>query len=94
MVADAHLRSRLKGAMEGIVPHVNLMGYVAAEAAYRHGEPWRLALLDYLRRNRDLLAQTIAGIPGLVMTPVEATYLAWIDVRARGIDHPQRFFEA
>ena len=93
VVADARLRHRLRRAMEGIVPHVNLMGYVAAEAAYRHGEPWRLALIEYLRGNRDLLMQAINAIPGLTMTPVEATYLAWIDVRARGIERPQRFFE-
>jgi cystathionine beta-lyase len=94
VVSDASLRRQLRRAMEGIVPHVNLMGYVAAEAAYRHGEPWRLALIEYLRGNRDLLAGEIAVIPDLIMSPVEATYLAWIDVRGRGIEHPQRFFEA
>lgn len=94
VVSDASLRRQLRRAMEGIVPHVNLMGYVAAEAAYRHGEPWRLALIEYLRGNRDLLAVEIAVIPDLIMSPVEATYLAWIDVRGRGIEHPQRFFEA
>lgn len=93
VVSDAGLRRRLTQAMEGIVPHVNLMGYVAAEAAYRHGEPWRLALLDYLRANRRLVQQSIEAM-GLSMSPVEATYLAWIDVRERGIEHPQRFFEA
>lgn len=93
VVADAELRRQLQRAMEGIVPHVNLMGYVAAEAAYRHGEPWRLALMDYLRSNRALVQQAIETM-GLSMSPVEATYLAWIDVRERGIEHPQRFFEA
>lgn len=92
VVADAELRRQLQRAMEGIVPHVNLMGYVAAEAAYRHGEPWRLALLDSLRANRSLVQQAIESM-GLSMSPVEATYLAWIDVRGRGIEHPQRFFE-
>lgn len=93
VVSDADLRRRLTQAMEGIVPHVNLMGYVAAEAAYRHGEPWRLALLDYLCSNRSLVQQSVEAM-GLSMSPVEATYLAWIDVRQRGIEHPQRFFEA
>lgn len=93
VVSDAGLRRRLTQAMEGIVPHVNLMGYVAAEAAYRHGEPWRLALMDYLRGNHALVQQAIETM-GLAMSPVEATYLAWIDVRGRGIEHPQRFFEA
>lgn len=93
VVSDPNLRRRLHRAMEGIVPHVNLMGHVAAEAAYRHGEPWRKALIDYLRGNRDLLAAHISTMPGLAMSPVEATYLAWIDVRKRGIEQPQHFFE-
>jgi cystathionine beta-lyase len=93
VVSDPDLRRQLRRAMEGIVPHVNLMGYAAAEAAYRHGEPWRLALLDYLRGNRDLVEQAVGKFRGVTMSPVEATYLAWIDVRARGIEHPQRYFE-
>ena len=92
VVADPGLRQRLRRAMDGIVPHVNLLGYTAAEAAYRHGEPWRLALLDYLRGNRDLVFEAIREMPGLEMTPVEATYLAWIDLRGRGIDHPRSAF--
>ena len=27
------------------------------------------------------------------MTPVEATYLAWIDARGMGVDNPRRHFE-
>ena len=27
------------------------------------------------------------------MTPVEATYLAWIDARGCDVENPQRFFE-
>ena len=33
-------------------------------------------------------------MPGLRMSPVEATYLAWIDARQAGIDDPAAFFEA
>ncbi|MDD2464957.1 MAG: PatB family C-S lyase [Desulfobulbus sp.] len=94
VVADPSLRRRLHRAMEGIVPHVNLLGYAAAEAAYRHGEPWRLALMQYLRDNRDLLTRKIDEMPGLALSPVEATYLAWIDVRERDLEDPQGFFEA
>jgi cystathionine beta-lyase len=28
------------------------------------------------------------------MAPVEATYLAWIDMRATGLEHPAIFFES
>jgi cysteine-S-conjugate beta-lyase len=93
VISDQALRRNFQGAMAGIVPHVNLLGYTAAQAAYRQGEEWRRKLIAYLRSNRDLVLQEIARIPGLVCTPVEATYLAWIDVRPAGIEQPSQFFE-
>jgi cystathionine beta-lyase len=79
--------------MEGIVPHVNLVGYVAALAAYEKGAEWQRALLTYLRGNRDLVDEKVAAMPGLSLTHVEATYLAWIDARETGIADPAGFFE-
>lgn len=93
IIPDPRLRRRFDAVCQGIVPHVNLMGFEAALAAYRHGEPWRQGLIDYLRRNRDLLESRIEKIPELSMTHVEATYLAWIDTRGLNLKHPQRFFE-
>ena len=93
VIADQSLRRAFRKAMGRIVPHVNTLGYTAALAAYRHGEEWRKALLVYLRGNRELVAAEIAAMPGLAMSHVEATYLAWIDVRQAGIEEPLRFFE-
>jgi len=93
VVSDQVLRKSFIKAAGRIVPHVNLLGYTAAEAAYRHGEGWRQALLAYLRGNRDLVESAIRNMPGLAMTHVEATYLAWIDTRAAGLGNPGTFFE-
>jgi len=93
VVADPGLRQSLHRAMDGIVPHVNLLGYAAAEAAYRFGEPWRLALLDYLRGNRELIMRAVADMNGVIVAPIEATYLAWLDLRQTGISRPGRLFE-
>ena len=93
VISDPALRKRFVKAAGRIVPHVNLLGYTAAEAAYRQGEGWRQALLAYLRGNRDLVETEINAIPGLSITHVEATYLAWIDTRPAGIPDPGRFFE-
>lgn len=97
VIPDADLRHRFQRAAAGVVPHVNQMGLVAMEAAFRDGEPWRQALLDVLRRNAREVEATVAALPGLSMTPVEATYLAWIDCREwaarRGIAAPQKFLE-
>jgi cystathionine beta-lyase len=98
VIPDAALRRRYRHAMRGIVPHVNVLGMVAAEAAYRDGDAWRQALLAYLSANRDRVVDAVAALPGLSMTVPEATYLGWIDCRAmmaaRGVDDPAAFFEA
>lgn len=88
------LRRRFLEAKAGIVPMVNPYGYLAALTAYTHGEPWRQELIDYLRRNRDLLASSLPQMAGgLSMAPVEGTYLAWIDHRRAALADPVGFFE-
>ena len=82
IIPDPALRRRYRHAMRGIVPHVNVLGMVAAEAAYRDGDAWRQALLDYLRGNCERVLEAVAAMPGLETTRPEATYLAWIDCRA------------
>jgi cystathionine beta-lyase len=79
--------------MRGIVPDVNVLGLAAAEAAFSECDAWRDALLDVLRANRDEVETAVARMPGLSMTRVEATYLAWIDARDLGVADPVRFFE-
>jgi cysteine-S-conjugate beta-lyase len=93
VISDPALRKSFKKAAGRIVPHVNLLGFTAAEAAYGEGEEWHQALLTYLRGNRDLVAEAIRQIPGLSSTRVEATYLAWIDARGTGSSDPARLFE-
>lgn len=94
VIPDPSLRASFLAAGEGIVPHVNVLGYVAAQAAYSRGAGWHRALLEYLRGNRDLVEREISSMPGLAVTHVEATYLAWIDARPTGLAAPAAFFEA
>ena len=93
VISDPLLRKRFLRSAGRIVPHVNLLGLTATEAAYRYGEGWRQALLAYLRVNRDLVHSAVSTMPGLVTSHVEATYLTWIDVRGAGLDDPGTFFE-
>ena len=93
IISNAPLRNKFLKAMAGIVPEVNVLGFSAAEAAYRDGWDWLEALLDYLRLNSRLVEQEINSMDGLVMKHVEATYLAWIDARTIDKISPGRFFE-
>ena len=93
VISDEKLRRRFVQAKSGIVPLVNALGFAAAEAAYRDCADWHAGLLEYLRGNRDTVARAIDDMPLLSMAPLEATYLAWIDVRSADLPNPARFFE-
>lgn len=92
VIADATLRRRWQATMSGLMPEVNLLGLLAAEIAYRDGEPWRQALLEVLRDNRQRIADHLAGWPNVECRLPEATYLAWLDLRDAGLgDNPQQY---
>ena len=93
IISDPGLRRNFRKTMDGIVPHVNLLGFTAARAAYQEGGRWHRELIDYLRGNADMVRRAIARMPGLHGSPVEATYLAWIDARQTGLENPSQFFE-
>jgi cystathionine beta-lyase len=69
-----------------------VFGYDATLAAWRHCDDWLRAQLDYLRGNRDLVEREVAGMPGLALAHVEATYLAWIDASGLGVPDPYQHF--
>ncbi|WP_435747952.1 MalY/PatB family protein [Nocardioides sp. SYSU DS0663] len=65
------------------------LGEVAAVAAYEHGDAWLAALLERLDAQRTLLTDLLAEhLPEARMRPLEATYLAWLDLRAYGHADP------
>ena len=95
IISDPKLRATFVRATTGIVAEVNILGYTACEAAYRDSEDWRQDLLTYLRGNRDFLFDFIAReMPGVkIEAPIEATYLAWLNVEALGLSDPIPHFE-
>lgn len=93
VIENPNLRNRFARVRKGIVPGVNLLAFTAAEAAYGDSDEWNRQQLDYLRANRDYLLDEINQLPGLYLAPFEATYLAWIDASALGLESPQKFFE-
>jgi len=96
IIEDRALRSRFLNAAHGIVPEVNALGFAACEAAYGASEPWRQALLGYLRGNRDYLEDFVSReIPGVrIEAPIEATYLGWLNVADLGLENPTAHFES
>lgn len=94
IIPNPGLRKIWQTVSSGLIPGVNIMGHVAARAAYKHGQEWLDQALAYLTVNRDFLAQYLKEkLPGIRMTKMEATYLAWLDCRNAGIPgNPSEFF--
>lgn len=64
----------------------NVLAHTAQTAAYQYGAPWLDTLLCYLEENRRLLAEALAAdFPGVSMSRLEGTYLAWLDFRKTDI---------
>lgn len=81
IVPDEGLRKRWRAAGGGLVPMVNPLGYAAAEAAWREGDPWRRELIKLLRDHRQLAINAVAELPGVSCIAPQATYLLWLDCR-------------
>ncbi len=93
IISNPKMRKQYMQLMYGLVGHVNIYGTQAAIAAYKYGEPWRQELIEYLQKNHQIILQSIEKIKGITMRPVEATYLAWLNVSALKLDNPQKYFE-
>jgi cystathionine beta-lyase len=85
IIPDQALRERFIAARVDMVQTVNILGYTAALAAYRDGQPWLDDLLRYLEANRDFLGRFVRQhLAGVSMVEPEGTYLAWLDCREAG----------
>jgi len=69
---------------------VNVLGMVAAEAAYSHGAPWLEAKLDYVRANREHFAGAINNATTRIRAlSSDSLYLSWMDCRGLGLTAPE-----
>src|SRR5262249_25426473 len=69
---------------------VNVLGMVAAEAAYTHGAPWLDAMLEYVRANREHFAKAINNATTRIrVLPSDSLYLSWLDCRGLGLTAPE-----
>ena len=84
---NAELREKLNAAVNATgVTTGNIFALTATRAAYQYGDEWLDGLIAYLAGNiREMEACTAELLPGAVLTPMEATYLAWLDLRAWGL---------
>ena len=64
----------------------NIMGVVATTAAYNFGEAWLNELLSYIKQNILYMENYLSThLPTIKSTPIEGTYLGWLDFRELGL---------
>lgn len=84
LCGDAEIRERFRHEMDKAgVRSGNIFALEATRAAYNEGDAWLDGLLTYLDGNRAALEELVRQhLPKAVLTPMEATYLGWLDLRA------------
>ncbi len=91
MIADEQLRKTFVDELNrcGIFG-VGQFGLAACETAYEKGEAWLEELIGYLEENYQYVRRYLAEhLPKIRLTPLEGTYLIWMDVKAFGMDDEQ-----
>jgi bifunctional pyridoxal-dependent enzyme with beta-cystathionase and maltose regulon repressor activities len=92
IIEDDRLRQAFAADIAAHVLHSpSVFGYDATLAAFRGGDAWLTAQLEYLRGNRDEVERTMAAA-GLPTAHVEATYLAWVDASSLNAKDAYRLF--
>ena len=86
--SSSTIRQRIDRAINiNEVCDVNPFGVDALIAAYDEGGEWIDQLCQYLWRNYQSLCQFFRQhLPHLPVTPLEGTYLVWVDCRSLGVD--------
>ena len=86
IIPDPELRQRYLMARAGHNSG-NMFGFAATEAAYTECDDYLEQLCTYLSENFKYFSSYIAErIPELKVVNIEGTYLAWVDMRALGMD--------
>lgn len=84
VIPDKSIRARFDAYLKKIrITPSNPMGYIAAEAAYRGGAAWARECRRQIYENFELLRDALAErAPKAVVSPLEGTYLMWVDLGA------------
>jgi len=90
IVPDPDRAAQFQGTLMATGTSPNSFGIHMATAAYSQaGADWVDTLCRYLDGNRQLFEAGLAAIPGVRVTPLQSTYLAWVDFRGTGMDEAQ-----
>ena len=86
-IPDQTLRRKFRKEMDRAgISQLSVLGLVATEAAYAHGDEWYAAMKNYVRDNIAFArAYVEEKLQGVRMIDTQGTYLIWLDFRQTGL---------
>jgi len=91
VIANRKLKDRFSEKLAALaLTKTNIMAGVASQAVYQNGAKWLDSVLEYIWNNHVFLKTTLSSdLPWAKVIPLEGTFLAWVDLRASGLNHNQ-----
>jgi cystathionine beta-lyase len=93
VISNPTLRKQFKEAGKCALAEVPSLAFTALEAAYGDADQWHEQLLQQLRENYAYLQAQIPTIKGLSLSPMQATYLGWINTDDLDVENAAAWFE-
>lgn len=87
IIPDEQLRNRFRKRLtQNSITSPNVFGIIGVITAYEQCKPWLSAVNAYLKRNYELFQSYLEKrIPKLQVMKMEASYLAWVDIKETGL---------
>ena len=86
IIKNEKLRNKFREELRHGCEFFNPVGIAACRAAYETGDTWVDEMREYIGGNMKLFADIVRDkLPQAVVTDVEGTYLAWVDLGYLGI---------
>ena len=86
-IENKELKTRFKEVYKRVhFAQGSVLSHAAFESAYKYGKPWLEDLKEHLYGNYKMLDELCNSYEGVIKaTPIEATYLAWLDCKGMAL---------
>jgi cysteine-S-conjugate beta-lyase len=90
VIPNAKLFNQFQTTCQKIDVNGNIFAYVAAEAAYTHGDEWRKQMVEYIRKNaRFVVDYCCEHIPEVSAMMPDSSFLVWLDFTKLGLSNEE-----
>lgn len=88
LIKNKNLKRKFIKELEKAHLSVNAIGFAATMAAYSYGSNWMEEMLYVIEENYKYAKEFLENnFPGVIVSPLEGTYVMWIDFRSLNLDN-------